>query len=150
MQVEELKAAVRAKIASMRSELTAEEEFLARLEAHSPEPPREQSPAIQPIEVLPPVRPITAPDQSLRVIPAKEKKAMIVALLDERGVMSPREVRAALLARGIDADAGTQVKRALWELAKRGKITRHAAQGKYGRLVATQNGHVPDREELPV
>ncbi len=119
MDVDELRAAVRANVHDLRQRLAKEEVFLAELEARVPAeraaaPTRRADEAQEPAATAAEVRP---------AISRGEKKQRVWALIQQRpGRWTAAEMRDALRDAGIaDPDAGTPVKNVLWLLAKEGK-----------------------------
>jgi hypothetical protein len=80
-------------------------------------------------------------------VPATRKREAVLAIMRERpGPWSIRELRDALSDAGIDPDAGTPVKKILWNFAKEGHINANG-NGVYelSVLAGSAGGH--DREE---
>lgn len=145
MDVEELAARVREKVAERRRELEAdpkfrelqeEERFLARLESHIASHGSPQS--VAPSPQLDGSAGVDSP--SLRRVKAGEKGEAILALLKQHGRQQPKVLRERLRQQGIDPEAGTEVKRVLWQLAKENKLRRYAETNEYGPLEEAVNG----------
>lgn len=153
MDVDELAGRVRRKVELRRRELEQdprflelreEERFLERLEAHMADPGQKPHQSAQPPNTSPAA---TNGNGGLRRMKAGEKGQALVALVVEHGRQKPRDLRERLRLQGIDPDAGTEVKRVLWQLVKDGQLERDRATGEYGP-VRTQNGASPAEEEL--
>jgi len=137
MDVEELAGRVRQKIEKRRleleedprfRELREDERFLERLEAHMADTGQGRAVSEKPRDPAP----ATNSNGGLRKVKAGEKGKAIIALLAEHGRQRPKVLRERLRQQGIDPDAGTEVKRVLWQLAKDGQLERYSDTGEYG------------------
>ncbi len=153
MEVEELAARVREKVERQRRELENDprfrdlrenERFLARLEEEVASVSSQPAQKAQPSVAADP-EPTAS---SLRRLKAGEKAEAIVLLLRHHGRQTPKDLRNRMRDQGIDPDAGTEVKRVLWQLAQEKKILRDAETSEYSLPGAALNGSVPASEEL--
>jgi hypothetical protein len=139
VDVEDLKEQLRREIATQQQSLDDNRKFLAELERRT-----ESTPALNVARRRPTRTPqITEAlaEEGLRQIKAGEKGEIIIEILREGGRQSPKAIKGALRERGIDPDAGTEVKRVLWQLAKDEKIVRHPDAREYEFPQTQLNGH---------
>jgi hypothetical protein len=80
-----------------------------------------------------------------RVPATRKREAVLAAMRGRPGPWTIREVRDALTDAGIDPDAGTPVKKILWNFAKEGHVNANG-NGVYELSVLAQ-GAEPDHEE---
>jgi hypothetical protein len=148
MDVGDLRRQVQEKLDRLRAEAQRAEQFLSELDRWTASEAPTGGPAVQ---VLPAKDPEPPAAPKLRRIPPAQKNKMVLAILNEHGKIKPQTIKEMLIAQGIDADAGTPIKRVCWDLAHtKGKATHYKEENAYGPLVpvASQNGHRRDLEEL--
>lgn len=148
MQVDELAKKVRREVEALSRELDQDpkyvalqegKRFLRQLEQHLDGPAQ---PAVQP-------RPDEDTNGHLRKVKAGEKGEVMIRLLQEHGPLQPKQLRMLLRDQGIDPDAGTEVKRILWQLANEHKLQRYPDSNSYGpRQGGSPNGMAPSFEGL--
>ena len=136
MDVADLKRASEQRIAELRRALEEEERFLRDLDRRVRAKVSEVRPVTRGMAALRnSPQAAEAGRTGLRRVPNREKVDVILQLLqDAPGPLTPKEVREGLRSRGIDPDAGTEVKRVLWQLGRDGDIARHPDQGAYGPI----------------